>query len=79
MTERFKAYTLNKPKLRKTVGWFLVIVGIIAVVAPLIPGAPLLFIGLEILGLRLIFAGKISRFFTKETISDTRKTLEKRA
>jgi hypothetical protein len=65
MREKINNYTLTRPKTKKTIGWFLVVVGFIALVAPIIPGAPLIFFGLEILGLRLLLTDKVKRFFIK--------------
>lgn len=59
MTERFHKYTLTRPRLKKIVGWFLVIVGFFALVTPLTPGGLLFFVGLEILGIRFVGAEKI--------------------
>lgn len=59
MYERFNNYSVSRPRLRKIVGWLFVIIGFVALVAPIIPGAPLVFIGFELLGLRFIFIDKI--------------------
>ncbi len=66
MYERFNTYSTTRPRLRKIVGWFLVVVGFVALIAPVIPGAPLVFIGFELLGLRFIFMNKIKAFFSRE-------------
>lgn len=75
MREKIHNYTLTRPKTKKAIGWFLVVVGFIALVAPIIPGAPLIFFGLEVLGLRLILTDKIKiaaektkRFFARTFI-----------
>lgn len=54
MYEKFNTYTVDRPLLRKIGGWFLVVFGFIALVTPFTPGGLLFFIGLEILGYRLI-------------------------
>lgn len=59
MYQRAKTYTLARPRLKKTVGWGFMVVGVIALVAPVIPGAPLVFVGLELLGFRLVFLDKL--------------------
>jgi uncharacterized protein YqgC (DUF456 family) len=59
MYERAKNYTLMRPRLRKTVGWALVFVGILALVLPVIPGILLLVIAFELLGFRLLFLNRI--------------------
>ncbi len=61
MYEKAKQFTLTRPLVKKSLGVFLVLVGIVALVAPVIPGAPLVFIGLELLGFRLLFLDKILR------------------
>jgi len=68
MIERFNNYTLTRPRLKKLVGWFLVVFGFLALITPLTPGGLLFFVGLEILGLRFIFTDKIRRFFIREKI-----------
>ncbi len=59
MYERVKTYTYLRPRLKKGVGIFFVLVGFIALVAPIIPGAPLVFIGFELLGIRFLFIDKL--------------------
>jgi uncharacterized membrane protein YbaN (DUF454 family) len=59
MREKFNNYTNTRPRTRKVVGWFLVVFGIIGLIAPIIPGAPILYFGLEVLGLRIVFMDKI--------------------
>ena len=61
MYEKAKQFTLAHPRIKKSVGVFLVIVGIVALIAPILPGAPIIFIGLEILGFRLLFLDKVLR------------------
>jgi uncharacterized protein YqgC (DUF456 family) len=64
MYQRFNTYTLTRPRLRKIVGWTLLVIGFVALVTPLTPGGLLFFVGLELLGFRYIFGKKWSRFFT---------------
>lgn len=59
MYEKAKQFTLTRPRVKKSLGIFLVIVGIIALIAPILPGAPIIFIGLELLGFRLLFLDKL--------------------
>lgn len=66
MYDRMKTYTDSKPRTRKIVGWFFVVVGFIALVTPLTPGGFLFFVGLELLGIRFIGAEKIRNFFTRK-------------
>lgn len=63
MYERFNVYSTTRPRLRKTVGWFLVFVGFIALVTPLTPGGLLFFVGLELLGMRVLVLDKMRNFF----------------
>jgi hypothetical protein len=65
MYERFNTYSAERPKLRKVVGWFLVVFGFIALVTPLTPGGLLFFVGLELLGLRFIFTEKVKRVLVR--------------
>lgn len=59
MYQRAKIFTLSRPRLKKTVGWLFIVVGVVALVAPVIPGAPLVFVGFELLGFRLLFVDKL--------------------
>ena len=63
MYERFNTYSTTRPRLRKSIGWFLVTVGFVALVTPLTPGGLLFFVGLELLGFRVLFFEKIKHFF----------------
>ncbi len=67
MRDRFNNYTITRPRLRKTAGWALVAIGFVGIIAPIIPGAPILYIGLEILGLRIVFTDKVKQLFIKRT------------
>lgn len=59
MTERIRQYTLTRPRLKKVIGYFFVVVGFVALVTPLTPGAFLLVVGMELLGLRMAFFDKV--------------------
>ncbi len=59
MYEKAKNYTLLRPRLKKTIGWFLVVLGGVAVILPVVPGAPIVIIGLELVGMRLIFMDRL--------------------
>lgn len=69
MYEKAKNYTLIRPRLRKTVGILLIILGFAGVILPVIPGAILLFIGLEFLGLRFLFVDRMLKRKAPEVIS----------
>lgn len=55
MYKKFRNYLDVKPRLSKVLGWVFIIFGILGVILPLIPGAVFFFIGLELLGIRLLF------------------------
>ncbi len=65
-----KRYIYERNWLRKTVGVALILFGLFAFVMPLVPGAVLAIVGLELLGIRLAF---FERFYpkSKETTEDT--------
>ena len=49
----------TKAIAKKVAGVFLVLWGLFALVTPFTPGSLLIFVGLELLGIRLLFAEKI--------------------
>ena len=60
MYEKAKIFTLSRPLLRKVLGGVLVLIGFVALVTPLTPGAVLfLFVGFEFLGLRFMFLDRL--------------------
>lgn len=61
MYKRAKNFTLARPALKKTLGWIVVVVGLAALVLPLVPGIVLLILGFELLGFRLIFFERFMR------------------
>lgn len=78
MYERAKNYTHNKPRVRKCIGWFFVIVGFAALITPLTPGGILFFIGLELLGIRFIGVEKVKQLWlSRKTASEIVSTKEK--
>jgi uncharacterized protein YqgC (DUF456 family) len=46
---------------KKTVGIILIIIGLVALLTPFTPGSWLIFIGLELLGFRILFAKKFKK------------------
>lgn len=57
--------------LKKLIGVLLILLGLLALVTPLTPGAWLIFVGLEILGVRLLFWTKLKdRLFGKKQAED---------
>lgn len=54
MYEKAKHFTLTRPRLKKVVGWLFLVLGFIALVTPLTPGAAVLIaVGCELAGFRL--------------------------
>lgn len=60
--------------LKITVGVLLVIIGFVALVTPLTPGAWLGLIGLEMLGLGFIIPARVRNLWKKDTQSATEKS-----
>ena len=56
--KKVKEYIYNRPKIKKTIGVVLILIGLTALVTPLIPGSWLAIIGLELLGIRILFLDK---------------------
>jgi uncharacterized protein YqgC (DUF456 family) len=50
---------------KKIIGIVLIIIGFLALVTPLTPGSWLVFIGLELFGVRLVFLDKIKHIWRK--------------
>jgi len=65
MKEYFKRIWTQNPKIRKTVGIFLIIIGLISIITPFTPVGFLLIIGLEILGIRALLWSKFKDRFKK--------------
>ncbi len=60
-----KEYIHSKPKIKKAIGVILILVGLAALITPLTPGSWLLFIGLELLGLRVLLSDKLLKFWKR--------------
>jgi uncharacterized protein YqgC (DUF456 family) len=60
-----KEYIHARPYIKKVVGIILVLVGFIALVTPLTPGSWLAIIGLELLGVRILFFDRFT-FWNKK-------------
>lgn len=54
-----KDYIRNKPKIKKTIGVILILVGFVALITPFTPGSWLIFVGFELLGLRILLSDKL--------------------
>ncbi len=63
MKEKIKFFLAANPNLKKVVGVILVVIGLLALVTPFTPGSWLIFVGLELLGVELIFWDKIKKGF----------------
>lgn len=70
LVETFKTYLHDKPKVRKTVGVILIIIGLAALVTPLTPGSWLALIGLELLGWRILLYSRL-KFWKKKQNSNS--------
>ena len=53
-----KEYIHNRSKLKKVIGVILILAGLAALITPLTPGSWLAIIGLELLGIRILFFDK---------------------
>ncbi len=60
-----KEYIHDRPKIKKVVGVIFILIGFAALITPLTPGSWLAVIGLELLGLRILFFDKF-RFWKKK-------------
>lgn len=58
--------------VKKTIGIFLIIIGLLALVTPFTPGSWLVFVGLEFIGIRILFWGKIKAWFQKYASRQTK-------
>jgi hypothetical protein len=66
MKEFFKKMWLENQKVRKTVGVVFVVIGLLSVITPFTPVGFLLLVGLEILGIRLVFWDKVKDWFKRK-------------
>lgn len=57
--------SIQRTKIKKFFGIFLIILGIIALLTPFTPGSWLAFIGLELLGIRIFAQEKTEEILTK--------------
>jgi hypothetical protein len=62
---KIKNYFQNNKTLRKVICIIFVVIGLLALVTPLTPGAWLFIVGLELLGIRILFLDKF-KFWKKE-------------
>ena len=66
LRERYKAWSEKNPKTKKIIGLVLIVLGLLALITPLTPGAWLIFIGLEFVGVRLAWSEKIKEWLNKQ-------------
>jgi hypothetical protein len=64
---QIKKYAQSRPKTRKLIGGIVVLVGFIGVLLPVVPGLWLVFFGLELLGIQILFFDKMAKFIKKHT------------
>ncbi len=67
-----KEYIHDNSKIKKTIGVILILVGLAALITPLTPGSWLAIIGLELLGVRILFFDKSGTF-----LRSVKKVLDK--
>ncbi|MFH1036656.1 MAG: hypothetical protein V1756_01125 [Patescibacteria group bacterium] len=60
-----KEYIRDRPKIKKVIGVILILVGLTALFTPLTPGSWVAIIGLELLGVRILFFDKF-KFWKKK-------------
>ena len=60
-----KEYINDRPRVKKTIGVVLILVGLAALITPFTPGSWIAIIGLELLGARILFFDKL-KFWGKK-------------
>ncbi len=60
-----KEYIHNRPRIKKAVGVILILIGLAAFFTPFTPGSWLVIIGIELLGVRILFFDKF-KFWKKK-------------
>ena len=61
--QRIARYWREHKNFRRIVGVFAIIYGLIALITPIMPGAWFIFVGLELLGVRILFWQKLKSWF----------------
>lgn len=69
MVDKLRQYSQARPRTGRVIGWALVLFGFVMLVTPLTPGGSLFFVGLELLGLRIVGVEKIKGLFRKPEVS----------
>lgn len=65
MKERFKEFWEKYPKIRKTVGVLLIIIGLISILTPFTPVGFLLIVGLEMVGVGTLYWDKLKDWWKR--------------
>ncbi len=65
LLEIIKEYANKRPGVKKVVGIILILIGLAALFTPLTPGSWLVIIGLELLGVRILFFDPLRRRFSE--------------
>ena len=63
---------MQKVAIKKAIGIILIVVGLLASVTPFTPGSWLIFVGLEFIGIRILFWDKIKLWFQKHDSGQTK-------
>lgn len=70
---------ITKTKFKRTIGIILIVIGLLALITPFTPGSWLIFIGLELIGIRILFWDKIkARFFIKDESASNGQKLDQK-
>lgn len=65
MIRNLKSFFESHTKLKKVIGVIFIFLGLLALVTPLTPGAWLAIVGLELLGIKILFLDKF-KFLNKK-------------
>ena len=71
-----KEYTHSKPKTKKLIGVIVIVFGLIAMITPVVPGAWVVIIGLELFGVKLLYLDKIKAWIKKHSTSSLSNIVE---
>ena len=64
--------------IKQFVGAVALIVGVVGIIAPVIPGWLLIFVGLELLGIKIVFIDNIKRYAMRKLESSNKKKESKK-
>ena len=64
MRARSREYIQHRPKVKKTIGVIFILAGLFALITPLTPGSWFAFVGLELLGVRVLLPASFRRLLT---------------